>query len=416
MTVGTSRSRLRRTAVRAAIAALAAAGLLGTVAPTALAAAPVTAVAGAPAGPALPATESSTPDGALDGALRAVVAEGGAAAVQAEVREDGRRVWRGAAGVADLRTGAPVPDEARFRIGSVTKTFAATVVLQLVAEGKVGLDTPVERYLPGVVPNGAAITVRRLLNHTSGLYNFTDDARFGTEGAAADRWLRVGRWTTYRPQDVVALATAHPPYSEPGAWHYSNTNYVLLGMIVQRATGHTWADEVERRVIRPLGLHGTSMPDSSPFVPGPHAHGYLPRPGGPVDVTLQNPSAFGPAGAGISTTADLARFNAALLGGRLLGPAELAEMKRQVAADNGGTYGLGLVRYPTACGEFWGLSGGLPGYGTIVLGDAAGHRQAAVSITPLDLTEATGRTLQALIDTATCGSAAATAAPAGPAR
>ncbi|MFI8084554.1 serine hydrolase domain-containing protein [Kitasatospora sp. NPDC086009] len=407
MTVSTSPSRLRRSAVGAAIAALATAGLLGTAAPAALAATPGGVVATAPARPATDAA-------ALDRAIRAVVSEGGSSAVQAEVREDGRRVWRGAAGVADLRSGAPVPEDARFRIGSVTKTFAATVVLQLVAEGRIALDAPVERYLPGVVPNGGAITVRRLLNHTSGLYNFTDDARFSTEGEAADRWLRVGRWTTYRPQDVVDLANAHPPYSEPGPWHYSNTNYVLLGMIVQRTTGHSWADEVERRIIRPLGLYGTSMPGSSPFVPGPHAHGYLPRADGPVDITLQNPSAFGPAGAGISTTADLTRFNAALLGGRLLGPAELAEMKQQVTTDTGGGYGLGLVRYPTACGDYWGLSGGIAGYGTIVMGDAAGRRQLAISLNPYELSEATGRTFQALIDTATCGGAAAPTASAAP--
>ncbi|WP_053643525.1 serine hydrolase domain-containing protein [Streptomyces sp. XY431] len=390
----------RRFARRAAVAVLAGAGLLATLAPSASAA--------APAAPVAPAADRA----ALDAALRAVVGEGGSSAVLAEVRKDGRTTWRGAAGVADLATGAPVPEDARFRIGSVTKTFAATVVLQLVGERRIGLDDPVERHLPGLVPNGAAITVRQLLNHTSGIYSFTDDPRFATEGEEAlDRWLTVGRWTTYRPVEVVRIATAQPPYSAPGAaWHYSNTNYVLLGMIIEHVTGRGWDEEIERRIVRPLGLRGTSMPGTSPVVPGPHAHGYVERPsGGPADVTLQNPSAYGAAGAGISTTRDLARFNAALLDGRLLRPAELAAMKQQVATGGDNTYGLGLSRYPTACGEFWGLTGGIAGYGTLVMGDAAGRRQVVVSINPYHVTEATGRTFQALVDTAACGSGGPTA-------
>ncbi|MFB7476889.1 serine hydrolase domain-containing protein [Kitasatospora sp. NPDC056184] len=350
-----ARRAARRLGGRAAAVALAGAGLLAALTPTASAAAD-------------PAADPV----ALHRALRAVVGEGGSSAVLAEVRQDGRTAWRGTAGVADLATGAPVPDGARFRIGSVTKTFAATVVLQLVGERRIGLDDPIDRHLPGLVPNGAAITVRQLLNHTSGIHNFTDDPRFDTQGEEAlDRWLAVGRWTTYRPLDLVRIATAHPPYDAPGAgWHYSNTNYVLLGMITERVTGRTWDEEIERRIIRPLGLHDTSMPLTSPDVPGPHAHGYVERPGGPADVTLLNPSAFGPAGAGISSTRDLARFNAALLGGRLLRPAELTAMKQQVDTGHGATYGLGLSRYPTACGEFWGLTGGIPGYGTLVTGDA----------------------------------------------
>ncbi|MFE6872616.1 serine hydrolase domain-containing protein [Kitasatospora sp. NPDC057692] len=399
-----ARHRLVR---RAAVVALAGTGLLAPLAPTASAAPPAAPVAGRER----PATDPA----ALRRALRAVVEEGGSSAVVAEVRQDGRTAWRGTAGVADLATGTPVPDGARFRIGSVTKTFAATVVLQLVGELRIGLDDPVERHLPGLVPNGAAITVRHLLNHTSGIHNFTDDPRFDTDGEEAlERWLTVGRWTTYRPLDVVRIATAHPPYGSPGSgWWYSNTNYVLLGLIVERVTGRTWAEEVERRIIRPLGLRDTSMPDTSTVVPGPHAHGYVERPGGPADVTLQNPSAYGPAGAGISSTRDLARFNAALLGGRLLRPAELDAMKQQVDTGQGFTYGLGLSRHPGACGEFWGLTGGIAGYGTLVTGSADGRRQVVVSVNPYHLSEATGRTFQALVDTATCGGPEAAGPSAG---
>ncbi|GAA1385973.1 serine hydrolase domain-containing protein [Kitasatospora putterlickiae] len=392
----TARHRLAR---RAAVVALVGTGLLATLTPTASAA--------PPAGRERPATDPA----ALGQALRAVVEQGGSSAVLAEVRQDGRTAWRGTAGVADLTTGAPVPDGARFRIGSVTKTFAATVVLQLVGERRIGLDDPVERHLPGLVPNGAAITVRQLLNHTSGIHNFTDDPRFDTDGEEAlQRWLTVGRWTTYRPLDVVRISTARPPYGSPGTgWWYSNTNYVLLGLIVERVTGRTWAEEIERRIIRPLGLRDTSMPGTSTVIPGPHAHGYVERPGGPADVTLQNPSAYGPAGAGISSTRDLTRFNAALLGGRLLRPAELDAMKQQVDTGQGFTYGLGLSRHPSACGEFWGLTGGIAGYGTLVTGSADGRRQVVVSINPYHLSEDTGRTYQALVDMATCGSPRAAA-------
>ncbi|MGW6916938.1 serine hydrolase domain-containing protein [Kitasatospora sp. NPDC054939] len=395
--------RTRGLARRMAVVALAGAGLLAGLAPTAATA--------APAGPNSTTGHGSTATdpAALRRALDAVVGPGGSSAVQVEVRQDGRTAFRGAAGVADRVTGAPVPENARFRIGSVTKTFAATVVLQLVGEQRLGLDDPVERHLPGLVPNGAAITVRHLLNHTSGLYNFTDDPRFGAAEEDLDRWLAVGRWTTYRPVDVVRIATARPARN-PGTWGYSNTNYVLLGMIIERVTGRTWVAEVERRIVQPLGLHDTSMPVTSPFIPGPHARGYQERPSGAADVTLLNPSAFGPAGAGISTTRDLVRFNQALLDGRLLRPAQLAAMKQQTDAGEAGTYGLGLARYTTPCGEFWGLTGGIPGYGTVVMGTADGHRQLAVSLNPYHLTAATGETLDALVDTAACG--ARTAEPA----
>ncbi|MFF7454431.1 serine hydrolase domain-containing protein [Kitasatospora sp. NPDC008115] len=399
----TARHRLVR---RAAVVALAGTGLLAALAPTASAAPAAVPVTAPPAVPAAGQERPATDPAALRRALRAVVEEGGSSAVLAEVRQDGRTAWRGTAGVADLTTGAPVPDGARFRIGSVTKTFVATVVLQLVGERRIGLDDPVERHLPGLVPNGAAITVRQLLNHTSGIRNFTDDPRFDTEGEAAlERWLTVGRWTTYRPLDVVRIATAQPPYGSPGSgWWYSNTNYVLLGLIVEQVTGRTWAEETERRIIRPLGLRDTSMPGASTVIPGPHAHGYVERPGGPADVTLQNPSAYGPAGAGISSARDLARFNAALLGGRLLRPAELDAMKQQVDTGQGFTYGLGLSRHPGACGEFWGLTGGILGYGTLVTGSADGRRQVVVSVNPYHRSDAAGRTFQALVDTATCGS------------
>ncbi|MFG3054152.1 serine hydrolase domain-containing protein [Kitasatospora sp. NPDC048239] len=381
----------RGLAARAAVVVLAGAGLLGALAPAAGAAdapAPYQVTASSGGEPAAGSAQR-VDRAALDAALHAMVGPGGASAALAGVREGGRTVWTGAAGSADLATGAPASADGRFRIGSVTKTFVSTVVLQLVSEHRVGLDDTVESRLPGAVPNGAGITIRQLLNHTSGLFSYTDDASFNFDDPAVVRqWLASGRWTAYRPEQLVDLANAHPPYFAPGqGWHYSNTNYVLAGMLIERTTGRSWADEVERRIIRPLGLTGTSMPVNSPFIPGPHAHGYYLLDTGPVDSTLFNPSMAGASGAGISTTADLTRFISALLGGRLLGPAELAEMQRTSDIGDGTKYGLGLQRMATPCGEFWGHGGGIPGYSTVMLGETGGRRQFAASVNPYDLSQ-----------------------------
>ncbi|MFF0388315.1 serine hydrolase domain-containing protein [Kitasatospora sp. NPDC004615] len=395
---------------RSAVVVLACAGLLAAFAP----AAGATGTSAAPDLVAVSGTRAG--DGAgMDAVVRAMVREGGASATLARVRENGSTVWKGAAGVANMATGAPADPEGRFRIGSVTKTFVATVVLQLVAEHRLGLDDSVESHLPGAVPNGAGITVRQLLNHTSGIHDYTDDPAFDiTNPETLRQWLTGGRWTSYRPQQLVDIANKYPPYFAPGqGWHYSNTDYILIGMLIERLTGRSWAQEVTSRIIRPLGLTDTSMPIDSPFVPGPHAHGYLKLPTGPADVTLLNPSVAGAAGAGISTTADLTRFIAALLGGRLLGPAELAEMKRTDGASAAVGYGLGLQRMTMPCGEFWGHDGGIPGYNTLLVGEANGQRQFATSINRYDMSDhaAMIRTSNALYSTGICGNRPSTSSP-----
>ncbi|MFB8242713.1 serine hydrolase domain-containing protein [Kitasatospora purpeofusca] len=402
---GTPGTRPRRRRLRVAVTVLVGAGLLATAAPAATAATAVVAQ-GAPAGggpsPTAGSSAGRVDRGSLDAAVAAMVKQGGASAALGAVREGSRPTWRGAAGTSDVATGAPVDENGRFRIGSVTKTFVSTVVLQLVGEHRLGLDDPIERFLPGEVPNGAAITVRQLLNHTSGLPNHTSAPAFDF---SKPDWAESGRWKDYRAQELVDIANTFPPSSAPGAaWNYSNTNYVLAGMIIEKVTGHPWNEAVERRIIRPLGLTRTSMPVSSPFIPGPHAHGYLQLPTGPVDVTLQNPSWAGPAGSGISTTADLNRFIAALLGGKLLRPAELAEMQRTTGLGDGKDYGLGLSRHDTSCGLYWGLTGGIPGYSTGVFGAADGQRQFALSVNFYDLSdrEAAGKAWDGLVDAGTC--------------
>ncbi|WP_371493493.1 beta-lactamase family protein [Kitasatospora sp. NBC_00374] len=396
---GTPGTCQRRRRLRMAVTALAGAGLLATAAPAATA-------QGTPVdvGPS-PTAGSSAPRvdrGSLDAAVAAMVKQGGASAALGAVREGSRPTWKGAAGTSDVATGAPVDENGRFRIGSVTKAFVSTVVLQLVGEHRLGLDDPIERFLPGEVPNGAAVTVRQLLNHTSGLPNHTDDPAFDF---TKPDWAERGRWKDYRAQDLVDIANRFPPLAAPGtAWNYSNTNYVLAGMIIAKVTGHTWNEEVDRRIVRPLGLTHTSMPVSSPFIPGPHAHGYLQLPAGPADVTLENPSWAGPAGGGISTTADLNRFIAALLGGKLLRPAELAEMQRTTGLGDGKDYGLGLQRYDTPCGLYWGLTGGIPGYHTGMFGAADGQRQFAMSVNFYGSSDpaASGKAWQDLVDAGTC--------------
>ncbi|MFJ2778935.1 MULTISPECIES: serine hydrolase domain-containing protein [unclassified Kitasatospora] len=404
MTTTTSRRRL---GLRLAAVAIAGATVVPLV-PTAAMAAGTSAPGPSAPGPSTPAADERRPSVDLRPELEALVEQGGSTSALVEVRDHGRPLWRGAAGSADLTTGEPARADGRFRIGSVTKTFVSTVVLQLVADGRVGLDDPVERHLPGVVPNGAGITVRQLLNHTSGLFDYLEDPRFLYHDDASLRtYLAQGRWTDYRPRQLVAAGFEHPPYFAPGqGWHYSNTNYVLLGMLIGKTTGRTWQKEVEQRIIRPLHLDDTVMPTSGTGIPGPHAHGYAKLPEGPVDMTRINPTFGDAAGNGISSTNDLTRFHAALLGGRLLPPAQLAEMTTTVPAPAiGADYGLGLIRFDLPCGPAWGHLGGLPGYGTVLLGSLDGGKQFALSHTPYGEgdPEGPGRAFQNLVIKAACG-------------
>ncbi|MEV8440025.1 serine hydrolase domain-containing protein [Actinosynnema sp. NPDC051121] len=266
-----------------------------------------------------------------------------------------------------------------FRIGSATKTFVATVVLQLVDEGRVGLDDPVDRYVAGV-PKGDRITVRQVLNHTSGLYDYAHE-----EGYSTNRWRGGDRFRTYRPQELLDVAFAGTPYFEPGeGWHYSNTNYIVAGMLVERVTGRTYGDEVRSRILRPLGLIHTSVPGWWPGLPQPHARGYAEVDGRLVDATLMNPSLDWAAGEMISTADDLDRFFDALLSGRLTSAASLDAMRRTV--DGTGTifaYGLGLQRFDLPCGRsVWGHGGELIGYLTYAT-RADDGRRATLSYNPL---------------------------------
>jgi D-alanyl-D-alanine carboxypeptidase len=280
--------------------------------------------------------------------------------------DDGRRSWSGSAGTADLDTGAPARPDGHFRIGSVTKTFAATVVLQLAEDGLLDLDDPIERHLPGLVPDGERITVRHLLGHTSGLYDYMSEPGYST-----NRWRGDDRFDGYTPRELLDVAFAHDPYFEdPGSrWRYSNTNYVVVGLLIEEVTGRTYGEEVEDRVLRPLRMRHTSLPGHDSGLPRPHARGYTQVDGETVDATEMNPSLDWAAGEMISTTRDLNTFTSALLDGDLLEDASLAEMRTAEPTGDIFAYGLGLQRFDLPCGEsVYGHGGELLGYETYTTG------------------------------------------------
>ncbi|MEC3955977.1 serine hydrolase domain-containing protein [Nocardia sp. CDC153] len=268
-------------------------------------------------------------------------------------------------GVANIDTHAPMVGDSRFRIGSMTKMFVATVVLQLVGEQKVGLDTPVEQYLPGLIKgngnDGRDITVRHLLQHTSGLPDYVQYLDL-TE-------LVRNPGAHHDPLDLVNLALDHPRLFAPGnGWQYSNTDYVVAGLLIEKVTGQPYAEEIERRIIHPLALDGTSVPGDDSTIPGVHPQGYARPADALLDMTGINPTVAGASGGMISTAGDMNRFLTALVNGQLLHPSELhAMMTTRPAEDGSGSaYGLGLMSTPLPCGGlYWGHDGGIPGFRTL---------------------------------------------------
>ncbi|MGC4748410.1 serine hydrolase domain-containing protein [Micromonospora sp. DT201] len=310
----------------------------------------------------------------------------GVSGAQGLVR-DGGRVTMARSGVADLDTDAPMPVDGYFRIGSTTKTFVSVVLLQLVGEGRVGLDDPIDRWLPGVVDgngnDGRQITVRQILQHTSGLYDSTGDL---AALQSADEFL-AHRFDHYTEAQLVTMAMQHPPLFPAGtSWSYSNTNYLVAGMLIERVTGHRWSTEVRSRILMPLHLTHTFYPGDRPTLPQPHAQGYRQfAPGGPmVDTTIFNPTVTASAGGLVSTTADLARFWQALSRGELLRPGQMAELRQTVLADGfqgirpGIRYGLGIMWIPNRCGGSWAHVGSMPGMSTLTAVSPDGQRSTVL--------------------------------------
>jgi D-alanyl-D-alanine carboxypeptidase len=317
---------------------------------------------------------------------------------------DGDRTVRLTSGSARLAPRARMEPNYRFRVGSVTKSFVSAVVLELVGEGKLSLSDTVDRWLPRVVPNGDHITVRQLLNHTSGLYNYTDDPRLFQPFLAGD-WDHV-----FKPLELVAIATSHRPLFEPGArWSYSSTNFILLGLIVEAATGRPLDQELRERIFRPLGLADTSL-DSRAQMAGRYAHGYgsiRPDGGGPLrDLTNINPSVAWAAGGIVSTTKDLADFYRGLLRGKLVTRHLVWRMESTVKVDESAAYGLGLQQTRLPCSYVWGHTGDFPGFITVAASSGSGARQVVLSLNSDALRPGSEASIEGLLVTAYCGEVA----------
>ncbi|WP_187437745.1 serine hydrolase domain-containing protein [Actinomadura decatromicini] len=381
----TSESRRGR-AVRGTVAVLAAGAVIG-----------VPAVAPAPA-------RAASPRGCDHAAARQVLNRmtGVHGMPGAAVRVDDPRcgTWTAATGTADRRTGRPMDAASRTRVASITKTFTATAVLQLAAEKRISLDAPVARYLPGLLDrnghDGRKITVRSLLNHTSGLPDHMDSF------ASADEF----RYRHFEPRELVDRALSLPaPETE---WHYSTTNYVIAGLLIEKVTGHRAEDEIQRRIIGPLRLRDTYWPGDELRIRGRHLHGYVRRQDGKlVDYTEMNTTAAWTGGALISTQRDVSAFFGALLGGQLVPPALLAEMKDAVALDpdrvwDGAAYGLGLIGTPLRCGgTWWGHAGDIDGF-TSIAGVAPSGRRVAIAFNENPATKEAFDDELNLVQTALC--------------
>ncbi|QYC39975.1 D-alanyl-D-alanine carboxypeptidase precursor [Nonomuraea coxensis DSM 45129] len=315
------------------------------------------------------------------------VRDAGMYGIYSEVR-DGGRTWAGASGVADVATGRRVRPDMVHRVGSITKTFVSVAILQQVARGTIELDAPVGRYLPGLVPGerGRTITVRMLLNHTSHIADYIAPA-FPSLLEGSGKSLDDHRFRRIAPRELVRMGLAGTPTGEPGAapGSYSNTNYVLAGLLLEKVTGNDAADHITRHVIRKAGLRHTSFP-RSPHIPGPHSGAYESLYGlfdPPRDFGVYDMSWAGTAGAITSTMDDLNRFYRALLRGELLAPAQLAEMRRTVPVLAGGfpiDYGLGIYALDLPCGRFWGHDGGVFGMATQSLSSEDGERQLSFGV------------------------------------
>ena len=350
--------------------------------------------------PAAPAAAGERGTG-IQQSLDALVRRDHFPAALASIRTADGRVRDFRAGVAQLGHQQKPPVDGQVRIGSNTKTFVAVVVLQLVAEGKVRLDAPVDTYLPGLLRgdgiDGRQITVRHLLQHTSGLPDYTEFLADDIS-SVLDAYVE--------PRELLDTALAEKALFAPGDRHgYSNTNYIVAGLLVQKVTRRPLGEEITRRVIDRIGLRHTYFPAAGEQrIRERHPHGYLIEENGELvlDATELDSSAAWAAGAIVSTPSDLNRFLAALLGGELLPAAQLAEMRTTVAADADSRYGLGLSSRPLSCGGvYWGHGGTIPGYQTRTAITEDG-RAVSIAATAMAPTPAAKANIAAAVDAALC--------------
>lgn len=340
---------------------------------------------------------NATPGRGLGPLAVAVVAAGSPGALVL-VDQGGSR-QEAASGLAVLQRRVPLHGGDRFRAGSITKTFVAVVVLQLVAEHRLSLDDTVEHWLPGLVPSGSRITVRELLGHTSGLADYAGNATFLLRTVTAPR----RRWS---PRELVLVALGDGSVARPGERYlYASTNYILLGLVVERVTGTTLERQLQRRIFGPLGLRATSFAAGS-SIPGRHANGYMPSQHDGIvgslatarDRSTASASWGWAAGAIVSTAPDLSRFFGALLQSRLL-PARLLALMRPSA---GARYGLGLAAFRTPCGAALGHTGNLLGTVSAVWSSPDGRRRVVAMTNSYPLSAAADTAFRRLLETAFC--------------
>ena len=315
-----------------------------------------------------------TMDGeALQAALAETAADHGPG-VYGLVTESGRTVFVGTVGVADLVDHRPIAASDRYRIGSITKTYTATLVLQLVDDGVLAFDDTVEKLLPGLVPGGADITVETLLRLRSGLPDYLS-ALFGdppTDLSALERY-----WS---PSQIVAAALASDGRIAPDTeTRYCSTDYILLGMMIEQATGQRVDAQMWQRIIKPLGLADTTFPTVDPYLRGPHATGHtrMSRDGEYTEFTTMTPSEAWTAGALVATASDVAAFFDGLFDGALLSEASLARMIEPTQKlDEYRSQGIALIRYDFGYGPdsvAYGYMGGSPGFTTVALRTVSGR-------------------------------------------
>ncbi|WP_229891274.1 serine hydrolase domain-containing protein [Streptomyces mashuensis] len=315
--------------------------------------------------------------------------------------------WYGAAGAADLRTGRKVTAGDKFRIGSITKVFVATVVLQLSAQGRVDLDAPVQRYLPGVLPAGyPPITVGQLLDHTSGL---PDESGPGLPDMSTPEKVLQHRYDRRTPQQAVAAVSHGPMKFAPGTrQEYRGINYVLAALLVEKVTGHSYGTEIGRRILRPLGLHDTSVAGDDPRIHGPHVHGYLALADGTLsDATVFNQSEAWGEGEMISTSRDLERFMTALFSGELLPRATLDRMFTLPSGDvrmvdgSPARYSMGLQTVTVNGMTMWGKTGERYGYNSGMFATKDQQRRVVYSFNPTHRDRTQMRMTQRIADAVT---------------
>ncbi len=274
--------------------------------------------------------------------------------------------WIAAMGIADLVTGQPIMTDDKMRIGSITKTFTGTVLLQLAGEGKISLQDRLAKFFPDY-PNGQNITIEEVGDMRSGLYNYSDDSVFVKE-------FMKNMNTPYTPQELIAVSLKHEPYFPPDSgFHYSNTNFILLGLIIEKITGNSVQTEIKNRILDPLGMTETVFAVNSDFS-APHAHGYIymdSTASAPVDVTNLDPSWGWTAGAIISTLGDLQRYAKPMATGQLISKTLQAERLKWKTIDKltSGVWANKPLGYGFAIADFDGAhghNGGIPGFNSFM--------------------------------------------------